>query len=69
MDAASTAESGKEESSGVSDFPDFAEIYLFLENFGSYINLPRINLRELENFFINGKCIIKLHYSCYCQVF
>ena len=49
------ARSETEERRHVSSLPEFAEIYIFLEIFGPLINLTKINLKELENFFIGKK--------------
>ena len=41
----------------VSSLPDFAEIFLFLQNLGPYMNLPIVSLFDLENFFRVGEQI------------
>ncbi len=39
----------------ISSFPEFAEIFLFLQIFGPLINLSAVTLKALEDFFIDGR--------------
>lgn len=39
----------------ISSLPDFAQIYAFLQLFGTSLQLPSVTLRELEDFFSHGK--------------
>ncbi len=48
----------KMEGKTISSLPDFAEIFLFLQNLGPYMKLPGINLADLENFFRIGKYVL-----------
>ena len=54
MEAVSTPKHEKE-GAMISSLPDFAEIFLFLQNLGPYMKLSNINLIDLENFFREGK--------------
>lgn len=45
----------EEEGAIISSLPDFAEIFMFLQNLGPYMKLSNINLIDLENFFREGK--------------
>ena len=44
----------EEERRAISSLPDFAEIFVFLQNFGPYMQFPRISLADLENSFRKG---------------
>lgn len=57
MDSISVAGYEEEESRTISSLPDFAEIFLFLQNIGPYMKLPGISLEDLVNFFRTGKSI------------
>ena len=39
----------------VSSLPDFAEVFVFLQNLGPHMKLPKISLADLENFFRRGE--------------
>lgn len=54
MDGISTFD---EEGRRISSQLDFAEIFLFLQSLGSLMNLPKINLTDLENFFRKGNLV------------
>ena len=54
MATASFSELEEEERRTISSMSDFAEIFTFLQNLGPYMNLPQINLTDLETFFSKG---------------
>lgn len=39
----------------ISSFPDFAQIFAFLQLFGAVLHLPPVTLKDLEDFFTFGK--------------
>ena len=39
----------------VSSSPNFAQIFMFLQNFGPLLAFPTVFLSDLENFFLRGK--------------
>ena len=55
METGSSMEEEDQERRHISSQPEFAEIYIFLQIFGPLMNLSKINLKDLEDFFINGK--------------
>jgi hypothetical protein len=57
MDTLSLSEREEEERKTISSLSDFAEIFIFLQNLGPYmtrIDVPTINLTDLETFFRKG---------------
>ena len=46
---------GQKEAAFVSSLPDFAQIFLFLQKFGSLLMFPPVFLSDLENFFLSGE--------------
>ena len=51
----STTQDGEKEAASVSSLPDYAQIFMFLRNFGSLLAFPPVSLSDLENFFLTGK--------------
>lgn len=41
----------------ISASPDFAQVYIFIQTFGSLLKLPPVTLSGLEDFFLQGKAI------------
>ena len=39
----------------ISSLPDFAQIFAFLQLFGNTLHLFPVTLKDLEDFFTNGK--------------
>ena len=39
-----------------SSYPEFADIFSFLQHFGKELGVPDVTLNTLEEFFINGEC-------------
>lgn len=60
MEAVSVPEHGKE-GAMISSLPDFAEIFMFLQNLGPYMKLSSINLIDLENFFREGELSLSFY--------
>ena len=52
----------------ISSLPEFAQIYAFLQLFGTSLQLPPVTLRELEDFFSHGK-ITETCMKDYCVCF
>lgn len=54
MDTIPNVHEEEEESRAITSLSDFAEIFIFLQSFGPYMKLPKINLADLEVFFRKG---------------
>lgn len=49
---------GFKEASFVSSLPDYAQIFMFIRNFGTLLALPPVSLSDLVDFFLSGKVYI-----------
>lgn len=57
MENGSSMDEEEKERRLISSRPEFAEIYIFLQIFGPLMKLSEINLKYLEDFFINDNGI------------
>lgn len=46
---------GLKRASYVSSLPDYAQVFMFLRNFGTLLDLPPVSLSDLVDFFLSGK--------------
>lgn len=46
---------GLKRASYVSSLPDYAQVFMFLRNFGTLLDLPPVSLSDLVDFFLSGR--------------
>ena len=52
---------GDKEADFVSALPDYAQVFMFLRQFGHMLALPPVSLSELESFFLTRKLNVSRH--------
>lgn len=51
----SSALDGQKEAIFVSSLPDYAQVFMFLRNFGPIFEFPPVSLSSLVGFFLSGE--------------
>ena len=51
----SSALDGQKEAIFVSSLPDYAQVFMFLRNFGTIFEFPPVSLSSLVDFFLSGE--------------
>ena len=56
----SDLQNGPKQADFVSSLPDYAQVFMFLRQFGELLALPPVSLSELEEFFLTRKFFLLL---------
>jgi hypothetical protein len=54
----SAVQNGPKQEDLVSSLPDYAQVFMFLRQFGELLAFPPVSLSELEDFFLTRKFLV-----------